>query len=298
MILQVVSGDQCGTIATQFGISLADFEAWNPAVGTTCEFLDLGDFVCVDIIGLTITTSTVPTTTGNGVSTPTPFQTGMVANCALFHLVVSGDTCAAVAAAAGISLANIEAWNPAVGSSCQFLDLGDFVCIGLIGGVVTTTTKAPTTTGNGITTPTPFQSGMVTNCNSFHLVVSGDTCAAVAAAAGVSVANIEAWNPAVGSSCEFLDLGDFVCIDVIGVTPTTSTKPTTTVGNGISTPTPFEQGMVSDCNKFHFVVSGDQCGIIATNADITLAEFISWNPAVGSSCSFLDLGEWVCIGIL
>lgn len=104
------------------------------------------------------------------------------------------------AASAGITLAQIEAFNPAVGSGCQFLDLGDFVCVGLIGQVIitTTTTKAPTTTGNGITTPTPFQSGMATNCNAFHLVVSGDSCAAVASSAGISLAQIEAWNPAVG----------------------------------------------------------------------------------------------------
>lgn len=150
----------------------------------------------------------------------------------------------------------------------------------------------------GISTPTPIQTGMVSSCNKFHLVVSGDTCAAVAATAGISLANFEAWNPAVGATCEFLDVGDYVCIGIIGVTPTSTTSTSTTKGNGIATPTPFEQSMVTDCNKFHFVVSGDTCAAIAAESDITLAELISWNPEVGSSCSFLDLSEYICIGIL
>jgi hypothetical protein len=299
----VVSGDQCSTIVTEYGISLTEFYNWNPAVGTSCESLDLGDYVCVDIIGLIITTSpisTMPTTTGNGISTPTPYQTGMATNCDRFYLVVSGDECGTIASDSGISLADFYAWNPAVGTSCESLDLGDYVCIDIIGVTPSTTTPTTTTTaGNGITTPTPYQTGMATNCDSFHLVISGDECATIALEAGVSLADFYAWNPAVGTSCESLDLGDYVCIDIIGVTPTTSTTaPTTTSSNGVSTPTPFQAGMVTDCDSFHLVVSGDECGTIATDADITLTEFYDWNPAVGDTCATLDLGYYVCIGLL
>jgi hypothetical protein len=62
-------------------------------------------------------------------------------------------------------------------------------------------------------------------------------------------------------------------------------------------PTPYQTGMATNCNKFHFVVSGDECGAIATSAGITLANFYSWNPAVGSTCATLDLGDYVCIGV-
>jgi hypothetical protein len=271
-------------------------------VGTSCTGLEANVYVCVGVPGTgisTTSTKTTSTTTGDGISTPTPYQTGMSSTCNKFHLVVSGDQCGAIASAAGISLANFYAWNPAVGSSCAFLGLGDYVCIDIIGVTPTTTSSATTTSaGNGVSTPTPYQTGMTTNCNKFHLVVSGDQCGAIASAAGVSLANFYAWNPAVGSSCSFLDLGDYVCIDVFGVTPTTTSSATKTAGNGITTPTPYQTGMVTNCNKFHLVVSGDQCGTLATNAGITLANFYTWNPAVGSSCSFLDLGDYVCIGIL
>jgi hypothetical protein len=141
---------------------------------------------------------------------------------------------------------------------------------------------------------------MVGNCNKFYLVASGDTCAAIATAAGISLSSFYAWNPAVGSTCGTLDLGDYVCIGVIGSTalPTTTVEVTTTFpSNGVPTPTPYQSGIVTNCDKFHLVVSGDQCGDLATEYAITLAQFYSWNPAVGSSCEYLGLGDYVCVGV-
>jgi hypothetical protein len=69
--------------------------------------------------------------TGTAVSTPTPFQAGMVAGCTQFHLVVANDTCSSIASAAGISLSDFHTWNPAVGSSCASLDVADNVCVGV-----------------------------------------------------------------------------------------------------------------------------------------------------------------------
>lgn len=84
--------------------------------------------------------------------------------------IASGDTCSSIATAAGISLSSFYAWNPAVGTTCGSLWLGYEVCIGLIGSTPTTLTTATTTSaGNGITTPTPYQAGMASNCNAFHL---------------------------------------------------------------------------------------------------------------------------------
>ncbi|KAJ9374868.1 CAZyme family GH18 [Paecilomyces variotii] len=74
------------------------------------------------------------TSSGTKVSTPSPIQTGMVSDCDDFHLVVTNDTCASVADVAGISLSDFYAWNPAVGSKCLYLALGDYVCIGVSSG--------------------------------------------------------------------------------------------------------------------------------------------------------------------
>ncbi|KAJ5809559.1 uncharacterized protein N7503_001777 [Penicillium pulvis] len=223
----VVSEDTCALIASEAGISLSDFESWNPAVGTNCTDLDIGDYVCIRVLGygyssatptsssLRLVVTTTPTSTGTGVSTPSPIQTGMVSTCDLFHLVVSGDTCAVIAKNEDISLTDFYSWNPAVGSSCAYLDLGDYVCVGVIGSTATTTTTATaTTTTSGITTPSPVQTGMVSDCDAFYYVVDGDGCSGIATAEGVSVADLELWNPAIGADCTDLWLDTYICVGI------------------------------------------------------------------------------------
>jgi hypothetical protein len=56
--------------------------------------------------------------------------------------------------------------------------------------------------------------------------------------------------------------------------------------------------MTTSCSTFHLVVSGDQCGTIATAAGITTDQFYAWNTNVGSTCASLWLGYYVCIGVL
>ncbi|KAI0191405.1 hypothetical protein EV127DRAFT_338251 [Xylaria flabelliformis] len=308
MFYYVQSGDTCSIIVAKYGITLAQFYAWNPAVGSSCAYLGLNDYVCVGTLNATgtITTTAATTTTkpGNGISTPMPVQTGIASNCNLFYEVQPGDVCTDIAAAYGISLQNFYAWNPAVGSSCLTLILGDYVCVGTTTSStsVTTLTSMSTTTtpGNGISTPTPVQTGIASNCNRFYLVQSGDICDTIAAAEGISVSDLYAWNPAVGvNTCKYLYPGDYICIGVVSFSITTAAPTTTTpLGNGIATPTPYQTGMVSDCNDFYFVESGDSCNNIAADEGISVADFYAWNPAVGANtCKNLQAETYACIGV-
>lgn len=54
--------------------------------------------------------------------------------------------------------------------------------------------------------------------------------------------------------------------------------------------------MTTSCVRFYYVESGDGCWAIATDAGITTDQFYSWNPAVGTDCSDLEAGTYVCIG--
>lgn len=301
----VVSGDTCPDIASHNGISLDNFYSWNPAVGSDCTRLLVGDYVCVGIIGgTTVKPTSTSSKPGNGISTPNPIQTGMVGNCNQFHLVVSGDSCPAIAASSNIALSDFYAWNPAVKTDCTLLLVGDYVCVGIVGGTTTKPTSTISTTskpGNGISTPNPIQTGMVGNCNKFHLVVSGDSCAAIATSNNIALSDFYTWNPAVKTDCTLLLVGDYVCIGIVGGTtikPTSTTSTTSKPGNGISTPNPIQTGMVGNCNKFHLVVSGDSCAAIATSNNIALADFYTWNPAVKTDCTSLLLGDYVCVGIV
>ncbi|KAJ5547103.1 hypothetical protein N7494_004688 [Penicillium frequentans] len=262
--------DECDTIAAEYDITIAEFYAWNPAVGSDCSTLELGTYVCVDTIG-SIANATATST--SSISTPSPIQTGITSSCDEFYLVVSGDECAAIASKYNITVAEFYSWNPAVGSSCANLDVGDYVCVAI------PTSSVTTTTSGGISTPSPIQTGMPSNCDEFHLVVSGDTCSDVATEYGLSLSQFYSWNPAVGSDCSTLDLSDYVCVHI-----------------SITTPSPTQTGMVSNCDSFYLVQSGDSCGAIASAESISLASLYSWNPAVGTSCADLYLSYYVCVG--
>ncbi|KAI2765953.1 hypothetical protein CBS147339_6385 [Penicillium roqueforti] len=159
-------------------------------------------------------------------STPSPIQTGMVSDCDEFYLVVSGDDCATIASDYDISLTNFYAWNPAVGSTCASLWVDDYVCVGVAASsssaVVTTaraTTFVTTTVTSGSSsapsaTPSPIESGMVDNCDAYHLVISGDECATIASDAGITLDEFYDWNPTVGDTCSSLWVGYYVCIGI------------------------------------------------------------------------------------
>ncbi|KAI0806567.1 carbohydrate-binding module family 50 protein [Xylaria sp. FL0064] len=299
------STDTCESIADDNFITLSQLYAYNPSLSASGCPLIVGDSYCVEEnFGVPpVTTSTTTSPTGNGVSTPSPVQTGIVSNCDMFYYVQSGDTCSIIAAKYGITLAQFYAWNPAVGSSCLSLSLNDYVCVGTLNatGTMTTTATATTTTkpGNGISTPMPVQTGIVSNCNRFYEVQPGDVCSNIAATYGIPLQSFYAWNPAVGSSCLNLIAGDYVCIGTTtsstSITTSTSKSTTTTPGNGISTPMHVQTGIASNCNRFYLVQNGDICDTIAAAEGISVSDLYAWNPAVGvNTCKDLDMGDYIC----
>ncbi|KAJ8117941.1 hypothetical protein OPT61_g989 [Boeremia exigua] len=314
----VNEGEDCNTFINKYpGLKLSDLTKWNTGIGDQCQTLWGGVYVCTSVPGWTPTipssstkpSSTVPTPT-NGIQTPTPIQPGMVNNCDAFYFVKDGDYCSAIAQKNSISLSQFYAWNPNVGTDCGGLWLDVYVCVSIVGHNPTTTTAPPSTTvkptpTNGIATPTPVQTGMVSNCDAFHFVKSGDLCANIVQRYGISLSQFYKWNPAVGSSCSALWLDTYVCVSIVGVNPVTSTTmktsvvPTTTkAGNGVATPTPIQAGMTSSCKSFRYVRDGDNCASIAQAAGISLANFYRWNTGVGSSCQSLWLNTYVCIAVL
>ncbi|KAJ4248492.1 hypothetical protein NW762_012830 [Fusarium torreyae] len=275
----VQSTTTCQGILNYDKISLADFVKWNPAAGKDCSGMWKETYACVGVVGSSsspTTTAKAPATTtksGDGISTPEPIQEGMLANCNKFHLVIDTTTCQGILTYDKISLA----------------DFSTNACVGVIGSTpsLTTTTKpkpaTTTTKGNGITTPTPIQAGMVSNCNKFHLVGDSTTCQGILDYDKISLADFVKWNPAVGKDCGGLWKGTHACVGVVGSKPT----PTKDSGNGVTTPTPTQAGMVKNCSKFHFIGTTTTCQGVLKYDKITLAQFVKWNPAIGKDCSGL-----------
>ncbi|KAJ5791794.1 uncharacterized protein N7518_008805, partial [Penicillium psychrosexuale] len=110
----IASGDQCDTIEAKYGITDAQFKAWNPSIDS------------LHIPGATTTTSTPqPTSTGTQ-----PQMPGIASNCKTFYKVKS-DNCYTINTAAGITLAQFRSWNSQIDASCTNLWVDYYVCIGL-----------------------------------------------------------------------------------------------------------------------------------------------------------------------
>ncbi|KAJ0423305.1 hypothetical protein BJY00DRAFT_299839 [Aspergillus carlsbadensis] len=287
----------------------------NPSLTAQCGNFKQGFSYCVEAFGeptpTTTTrtasvpptdptsTSTEPTSTSppsNGIETPLPIQPGMVDNCDAFHFVERGESCTTITAAHGITLAQFTAWNPTVGSSCGGIWADAYVCVSIIGhspgSTTTTTPPEPTTPPNGIETPLPIQPGMVNNCDAFHFVKEGETCATITARYSLTQAQFTRWNPTVGTTCGGIWANTYVCVSIIGHAPNPTT---TTTATG---PSPTQSGIVNTCVSFYKAQAGDSCQTIAQQKypyinSLTL--FQRWNPAVGASCNGLWTGYYYCI---
>ncbi|KAH7380031.1 hypothetical protein BKA66DRAFT_442362 [Pyrenochaeta sp. MPI-SDFR-AT-0127] len=281
------------------------------------------------------------------VEPPTTASPDTIQDCSAWYVVAGGETCASIAVDSWITIDQFNLYNPSLVPGCNLVT-GNSYCIEQNYGFPVTslpptpiasstslpkTTNPPTPT-NGFTTPKPIQSGMVSNCDEFYLVIKDDNCYNIAQKYSITLDQFYAWNPAVGTQCGSLWPENYVCVSIIGFpvskttllttsrplsssfvmpppcrfdlskgeyvcepTPTTTKPMTTQPGNGIVTPTPIQTGMVSNCRKFYKVIIGDGCWAIANANGITLEDFYKWNPAVGSTCATLYPDNYVCIGV-
>ncbi|OBT63306.1 hypothetical protein VE03_07916 [Pseudogymnoascus sp. 23342-1-I1] len=245
---------------------------------------------------------------------PTATQAGIVSTCVSWYRADSGDTCELIVEIfSTFSAENFLQWNPAVLSDCSSLTPalgGDclgltqdyYICVGMPDDSITSATASTTTSGttggitgtitpstttssvasvttlvSGITTPSPAQAGMVSGCERFYWVESGDGCYNIAAAAGISLDSFYTYNPAVNTDCSGLQASVYVCISLSGPATTITTgtpipaSATTTEPGALGTPTPIQAGMVSGCERFYYVESGDGCYNLASEAGIALA---------------------------
>ncbi|KAK1830153.1 hypothetical protein QBC39DRAFT_309685 [Podospora conica] len=310
LVWHVVSaGDTCQTIETATGITHAQFLSWNPDVNTDCTLNFWGAYAyCVS-------------------APPAPIHAGTATDCRNWHVVSAGDTCTTVETAAGITHAQFLAWNPAVNEDCTLNFWATYAyCVG-------TTAPSPTSTISPTTTRTPVPSppgptftGTPSNCNDWHTVQPGDTCATIEVFYGISHAEFLSWNPAVSSNCDVnFWLGSSYCVGV-GTTSSASTSSPMTTTSATSTtsmppysirhpvtsetivrptidtawpPTKTLAGQPSYCNDWHLVLPGETCEDIAVaySSWMGLVNLHAWNPAIGSDCSGLYVYHYVCVGI-
>ncbi|KAJ5667470.1 hypothetical protein N7507_003334 [Penicillium longicatenatum] len=141
----------------------------------------------VGLLGSTTATTTTTTTSGE-VSTPTPTQAGMVADC-----TSCGDGCSDIATDNGIVLDELCLWNLALNVDCSGLWPDYYICVGYSyyyhgarGG--RNTDSHPNWDGNG------------------------DSCYDIAAENGIALNTLYVWNPALNRDCSGLWPDYYLCV--------------------------------------------------------------------------------------
>ncbi|KAL8996011.1 MAG: hypothetical protein Q9169_004392, partial [Polycauliona sp. 2 TL-2023] len=291
---------QCKRLAPSHDfVAKSSSYSWNPAVGPNCETLFVGYYVCVGLPG---TPTAPPTSTSAGATPgPSPTQSGLITTCKPFYKVQDGDYCEKIATSYGtFSLADFYTWNPAIGTNCGSLFVGYYVCVGVPGTPTTRPSTTSTSTSATSSGPTPTQSGIISSCTKYYKTIAGDTCEVISNTFGTfSSSQFITWNPAVRTDCSQLNLDYYYCIAVPG-TPTTrsSTTTTKTTSTTSSGPSPTQSGIIQSCTKYYTTVSGDTCQVISDRyGTFSVAQFVTWNPAVKTDCSQLYLGYYYCIAI-
>ncbi|GAB0145996.1 hypothetical protein EsHS_00006410 [Epichloe bromicola] len=144
----------------------------------------------------------------------------------------------------------------------------------------------------------PTFPGTVKNCNAWHTVVQGDSCATVETKYEIQHKQFIQWNPDVSQDCtKNFWLGNSYCVGVSKTPPPTTTSSTKTNGPPTPAPSPTQPGTTTKylqrstapgtttkCNRWHVVVEGDDCAVVEKKYGIAHADFIKWNPAVPSDC--------------
>lgn len=237
----VASGDTCISITAAYGLPLQQFLAWNPSINTGCDNLLAETDVCVSIpggaawngttvAGVTGTQTAVYATTT--VTPAGPTALGTTTKCGKYYDVQSGDICQLIALNNTISVALFEAINPNINSTCGNLVPGLYYC------VWPTADWNVSTAGNGTTntTSTTATSGASSSCYRWYVVQSGDNCVLIEQEYGITLAQLQAWNPSVNGNCTNLLASDAYCVKG----PASSTGSAT-----VTPPAPTVSGMIS-----------------------------------------------------
>jgi chitinase len=218
-VYQVVSGDYCYLIWTEFNITKAQLYAWNPTLDANCD-LQVGQILCVaesTTVSSSITTVSASTTASSASATATSNT------CTETYTVVNGDYCYAIETKFGITEAQLYAFNPTLDSNCD-LSIGQVLCVSESAPSTTSSTtiastQASTTSSSASSTPTAA-------CTEYYTVVSGDYCYAIYTKFGITLAQLDAFNPSLDSNCD-LSVGQVLCVSQTPISSSSANSPST-----------------------------------------------------------------------
>ncbi|OAA41492.1 LysM domain-containing protein [Beauveria brongniartii RCEF 3172] len=246
------------------------------------------------------------------------------------HRVATGDTCDSILKREQFYLTQLLSWNPTIHANCDNLAsmAGRDICISPPG-----TTKwdsgppTDTTTSWNVTfvlpttefTVVPSQTIVPNYTTSYQgptdpIQISTTTGTIVPSAAESYAALTKycpishddflgGWTiPDLPANCSSA-LGKYCSPAANATMPSSTVFPTTCSPayyisqlSSSGPPAPTGDGTVKDCKSWYVVANGDTCQKVVDKYGISLAQFYSWNPSVGSDCRLLQAGYAVCVG--
>ncbi|KAK3352184.1 hypothetical protein B0T25DRAFT_500051 [Lasiosphaeria hispida] len=180
----------CDDVQTMFGLSMTDFQRWNPSLPLPCDVLPVNQSFCIAAAEGRPALQTVTV----HVTVPVTIPVTVPASAA-----VTVPVSIPVPVPVTVSV-TVDVTSTSVSTTT----------------ITTTVTSAPTPTVgvNGVETPAPYQPGMVDNCQRFYLVQPGDTCVIIGARFNVAPEQLVVWNPYARLDCTRMLANTFCCVGI------------------------------------------------------------------------------------
>jgi hypothetical protein len=181
-------GAKCSVFAGRIGVTEAQLYAWNSILGPNgenCGSKFVGDtYYCVGVA-----------------PPPGSTQAGITPYCTKYEKANAGGSCPVFANRVGITTSQLYAWNSVLGDNgqnCGSSFWGDtFYCVGVSPNYVAPPKPSPT---GAAPAPGPTQSGIISTCNKYLMANAGGSCPVFASRAGISAAQLYAWNSVLGNN--------------------------------------------------------------------------------------------------
>ncbi|CAJ0542419.1 Ff.00g000680.m01.CDS01 [Fusarium sp. VM40] len=283
-----------------------EFFKWNPEVHEDCSGLFVGYWYCVGVNSISTgnlewETSTPPftpppeptpytptkITPANSDFTPTPSHGPMPTDCIHYHQAEADENCRDILKTYSyLSKDQFFKYNPVLKMNCDGLWKGNWYCVGVKSEVL----MPPTVTE----TPSVIPGGSPKDCKVWYYTTGGETCDQLVNMFGTfSAKDFISMNPSVFDDCSNVEDNTWYCVAGPD-TPTTRTAALTTPTRP-ATAMPTQSGVASDCKEYWLVSKKDTCKSIRRANSISLEKLLSWNPALGSTCSGLKPDSYVCV---
>ncbi|OCK76037.1 carbohydrate-binding module family 50 protein [Lepidopterella palustris CBS 459.81] len=136
----VAVNETCGYLDASYGISFAQFKAWNPSIDENCFNLIVGEAYCMkgppvpstsSTPGVSVTTASPTSAAGistSSTSSAEPSVTSGPVSCSKTYTVASGDYCYKIWTDNGLTEAQFRALNPSLDAGCDLI-AGQVVCV-------------------------------------------------------------------------------------------------------------------------------------------------------------------------